>query len=87
MVTETSLKDIDAQCANFCARKTAQPSVLCLPSDQLQSSVEFRWEDILIEMKEHAPDVSDFMVGMVVPKVKGNDGRVKSSLWLQLIAY
>ena len=64
------LKDIDTQCANLCAKKTAQPSVLRLPSDQ----VEFRWEDILIEMKERAPDVCDFMVAMAVPKVKGNDG-------------
>ena len=71
------------ECALFCARKTAQPSVLRLPSDrlksldQLKSLEEFRWGDILIciQMKERAPDVFDFMVAMAVSMVKGNDGR------------
>ena len=44
------LKDIDEQCANLCARKTAQPSVPRHPSDQVKSLVEFRWEDILIDV-------------------------------------
>jgi len=65
------------ECALFCARKTAQPSVLRLPSDRLKSLEEFRCREILIciQMKERAPDVFDFMVSMAVSMVKGNDGR------------
>jgi hypothetical protein len=37
--------------------------------------VEFRWNNILTEMKERAPDVLDFMVAMAVPQLKGSDGR------------
>lgn len=70
------LKEVDAlQCSNLWARKSAQPSVLHVPREDLVSLVEFSWDDILTEMKECAPDVLDFKVVMAVPKLKGNDGR------------
>lgn len=69
------LKEVDAQCTSLCARKSAQPSVLRVPGEHHKTLVEFRWNDILTEMKERAPDVLDFMVATAVPKLKGNDGR------------
>ena len=68
-------KEVDAQCAKLCARKSAHPSVLRVPAEHHKSLVEFRSNSILIEMKERAPDVLDFFVAMAVPKLKGNDGR------------
>ena len=66
------LNDVDAQCADRCARKSAQPSVLRVPGEKHKTSlVKFSWNDILTEMKERAPDVLDFMVAMAVPKLKG----------------
>ena len=69
------LKEVDKQCSNLCARKRVQPSVLRVPSEHHKSLVEFRWNNILTEMKERAPDVLDFMVAMAVPQLKGSDGR------------
>lgn len=69
------LKEVDKQCSNLCARKSAQPSVLRVPSEHHKSLVEFHWNNILTEMKERAPDVLDFMVAMAVPQLKGSDGR------------
>ena len=69
------LRGVDNQCSNLCARKSAQPSVLRVPSEHHKSLVEFQWHNILTEMKERAPDVLDFMVAMAVPQLKGSDGR------------
>ena len=69
------LREVDNQCSNLCARKSAQPSVLRVPSEHHKSLVEFQWHNILTEMKERAPDVLDFMVAMAVPQLKGSDGR------------
>jgi len=70
------LKDVDKQCSNRkCARKSAQPSVLRVPTEHHKSLVEFHWNNILTEMKERAPDVLDFMVARAVPQLKGSDGR------------
>lgn len=69
------LKEVDNQCTKLCARTSAEPSVLRVPSTQHKSLVEFRWDSILNEMKERAPDVLDFMVAVALPKLKGNDGR------------
>ena len=68
-------KEVDAQCAMLCARKSSQPSVLRVPSECHKNLVEFRWNNILTEMRERAPDVLDFMATVAVPKLKGNDGR------------
>jgi len=67
------LKEVDKQCSNLCARKSAQPSVLRVPSEHHKSLVEFRWNNILTEMKGRAPDVLDFMVAMAVPQLIGGD--------------
>ena len=69
------LMEVDNQCSNLCARKSAQPSVLRVPSEHHKSLVEFQWNHILTEMKKRAPDVLDFMVAMAVPQLKGSDGR------------
>ena len=69
------LKEVDKQCSNLCARKSARPSVLRVPSEHHKSLVQFHWNNILTEMKERAPDVLDFMVAMAVPQLKGSDGR------------
>ena len=37
--------------------------------------VEFRWNNILTEMRECALDVLDFMATVAIPKLKGNNGR------------
>ena len=68
-------KEVDAQCAMLCARKSSQPSVPRVPSECHKNLVEFRWNNILTEMRERAPDVLDFMATVAVPKLKGNDGR------------
>ena len=69
------LKEVDKRYSNLCARKSAQPSVLRVPSEHHKSLVQFHWNNILTEMKERAPDVLDFMVAMAVPQLKGSDGR------------
>ena len=69
------LKEVDKQCSNLCARKSARRSVLRVPSDHHKSLVQFHWNNILTEMKERAPGVLDFMVAMAVPQLKGSDGR------------
>lgn len=69
------LKEVDKQCSNLCARKSAQPSVLRVPSEHHKSLLQFHWNSILTEMKERAPGVLDFMVAMAVPRLKGSDGR------------
>ncbi|CAH3179477.1 unnamed protein product, partial [Porites lobata] len=69
------LKLVDEQCSRLCLRTTAEPSVLRVPSAQHKNLVEFKWEAILKEMEERAPDVLDFLVAMAIPKLKGNDGR------------
>ena len=69
------LKEVDKQCSNLCVRKSAQPSVLRVPTEYHKSLVQFHWNNILTEMKERAPDVLDFMVAMAVPQLKGSDGR------------
>lgn len=74
-VKNVFFKEVDSQCGKLCARKSALPSVLRVPSTNPKSLVEFHWENILTEMKERAPDVLDFMVAMAVPKLNGNDGR------------
>lgn len=74
-VKNVFLKDVDLQCEKLCVRTTGQPSVLREPCKNPKSLVEFKWETILTEMKERAPDVLDFLVAMAVPKLKGNDGR------------
>ena len=48
-------KEVDAQCAMLCARKSSQSSVLRVPSECHKNLVEFRWNNILTEMREHAP--------------------------------
>ena len=68
-------KDVDAQCALLCARKSSEPSVLRVPSERHKNLVEFLWNKILTEMRERAPDVLDFMVTVAIPRLKGNDGR------------
>ncbi|XP_068733624.1 uncharacterized protein [Montipora capricornis] len=68
-------KEVDAQCAMLCARKSSEPSVLRVPSERHKNLVEFRCNNILTEMRERAPDVLDFMATVAVPKLKGNDGR------------
>lgn len=67
------LKEVDKQCSNLCARKSAQPSVLRVPSEHHKSLLQFHWNSILTEMKERAPGVLDFMVAMAVPRFKGSD--------------
>lgn len=74
-VKNVFLKDVDSQCEKLCVRTTGQPSVLRELCKNPKSLVEFKWETILTEMKERAPDVLDFLVAMAVPKLKGNDGR------------
>ena len=37
------LREVDKQCSNLCARKSAQPSVLRVPSEHHKSLVEFQW--------------------------------------------
>ena len=69
------LKEVDKQCSNLCARKSARPSVLHVPSEHHKSLMQFHWNNILTEMKERAPDVLDFLVAMAVPQLKGSDGR------------
>lgn len=68
-------KEVDAQCAMLCARKSSEPSVLRVPSERHKNLVEFLWNNILTEMRERAPDVLDFMATVAIPKLKGNDGR------------
>ena len=58
------LKEVVKQCSNLCARKSAQPSALRVPSERHKSLVEFQWNNTLKEMEERAPDVLDFMVAM-----------------------
>ena len=65
------LKLVDEQCSRLCLK----PSVLRVPSAQHKNLVEFKWEAILKEMEERAPDVLDFLVAMAIPKLKSNDGR------------
>ena len=48
------LKEVDKQCSNLCARKSARPSVLHVPSEHHKSLVQFHWNNILTEMKERA---------------------------------
>ena len=49
---------------------------LIYPKEKLNENlVEFRWNNILTEMTERAPDVLDFMVTVAIPTLKGNDGR------------
>ena len=59
----------------YVPEKSAQPSVLCVPSEHHKSLVEFHWNSTLTEMKEHAPDVLNFMVAMAVLQLKGSGGR------------
>lgn len=58
----------------MCQKKCPAFSSL-VPSEHHKSLVEFHWNNILTEMKEHAPDVLGFMVAMAVPQLKGSDGR------------
>ena len=74
-VKNVFLKDVNSQCERLRVRTTCQSSVLREPCKNPKSLVEFKWETILTEMKERAPDVLDFLVAMAVPKLKGNDGR------------
>ena len=41
------LKEVDKQCSNLCARKSARPSVLNVPSGHHKSLVQFHWNNIL----------------------------------------
>lgn len=66
------LKLVDEQCSRLCLRTTV---ISRIPSAQHKNLVEFKWEAILKEMEERAPDVLDFLVAMAIPKLKGNDGR------------
>ena len=59
----------------LCVRKSSEPSVLRVPSERHKNLVELRWKNILIEMREHAQDVLDFMATAAIPKLKGNDRR------------
>ena len=59
----------------LCARKSSEPSVLHVPSEHHKNLVEFRWNNILTEMRERASDVLDFMATAAIPKLKGYDGR------------
>ena len=58
----------------LCARKSSEPSVLHVPSEHHKNLVEFRWNNILTEMRERASDVLDFMATAAIPKLKGYDG-------------
>ena len=47
----------------------------CMSLLNITNLVEFRWNNILIEMRERVPGVLDFMPTAAIPKLKGNDGR------------
>ena len=70
----------------LCARKSSEPSVLRISSERHKNLVEFRWNNILTEMRERAPDVLDFTANAAIPKLKGNDGRqvmpFSSAYWI-----
>ena len=60
----------------FVPEKGSDPSVLRVPSSERHKNlVEFRWNNILTEMRKRAPHVLDFMATAAIPKLKGNDGR------------
>lgn len=75
VVKNVFLKDVDSQCEKLCVRIIGQLFVLREFCKNFKFLVEFKWEIILIEMKERVFDVLDFLVVMVVFKLKGNDGR------------
>lgn len=67
------LEDIDQQCRALCTRKR-NPSVLHVTKIQCKEKIQnFKWSDIVEEMKERAPDLLDFISTVSVPVLKSEN--------------
>lgn len=70
------LEEVDEQCQKLCVKKHTT-SVLHVSRKDTKSSLEqFKWESVITEMKERAPDLLDFIATVSVPTVKGHANQV-----------
>ena len=71
------LKELDEQCRNLCKMKKSGgdtgPSILLVPSSNTQECLEnFKWYNIIKEMKEKIPFLLDILTTVTTPAKKGN---------------
>ena len=64
------LQQIDNQCQALCVRSHGEPSVL---QDSSVGALEgVKWNNIMLEMKDRAPDKLDFIATVATPRLKKN---------------
>ena len=62
------LKDVHAQSKSLCVRTRGKPSML---KDTSTKGLEkFKWTDVMVEMKERAPDILDFIATVAAPTLE-----------------
>jgi len=63
------LKEVNDQCQELCTRKKGNTSVLKVEKSKVILE-DMKWNDVMVEMKERAPDVLDFIATVAAPKMK-----------------
>ena len=64
------LQEIDNQCQALCVRSHGEPSALQDSSAGALKGV--KWNNIVLETKDRAPDVLDFIATVATPRLKKN---------------
>lgn len=62
------LQQINNQCQALCVRTRGEPSIL--KDSSVEALEDVNWYGVMIEMKDRAPDVLDFIATVATPRLK-----------------
>ena len=77
-VTVLFLEDVNEKCKKLCAitKYKEKPSVLRISREQQRNLADFKWIDVLREMKERAPEILNILMTIAAPSIKNDNSQV-----------